>query len=78
MSGVLWNTRYSIILDTFHADVSFVMDFMPSIEDKENKCNGKLSENQRGEIWIPCFNCFLWAHPDSSGAEKDYIGDLCK
>ena len=50
--------------------------FMPSTKEPVNKdaecifCNGKFSEDQRGEIWIKCISCSLWAHFDCTGAEK--------
>ncbi|CAH1995707.1 unnamed protein product [Acanthoscelides obtectus] len=42
-------------------------------------CNGMFSEDTRGEVWVKCFQCFMWAHSDCAGAEKDiYICDFCK
>ncbi|GFY10083.1 HTH_Tnp_Tc3_2 domain-containing protein [Trichonephila clavipes] len=60
--------RYSLIPNTFHSDVSFVIDFMPSTEESENKdaecifCSGKFSEDHRGKISFQCSSCFLSKH----------------
>ncbi|CAH1985423.1 unnamed protein product [Acanthoscelides obtectus] len=27
-------------------------------------CNGMFSEDTRGEVWVKCFQCFMWAHSD--------------
>lgn len=71
--------------DSFHSDVSSVMDFIPNTTEPDDKdaecifCNGKYSNDQRGEVWIRCVSCSLWAHFDCTGAEKDdYICDFCK
>ncbi|GFV50744.1 hypothetical protein TNCV_2214051 [Trichonephila clavipes] len=64
----LWIIRYSMIPDTFHFDVSHVIDSIPSTEESEKKdteciyCNGKFPEDQHWKIWIQCFSCLLWAH----------------
>lgn len=39
-------------------------------------CNCLYSEDRRGEIWVQCISCRLWAHEDCSGTEKDYF--LCE
>lgn len=42
-------------------------------------CDGRFSDDQRGELWIQCFMCNQWAHEQCSGAEKDaYICDFCQ
>lgn len=41
-------------------------------------CDGKYSEDTKGEQWIQCLMCKLWAHVACSGAEKDhYVCDYC-
>ncbi|GBO10776.1 hypothetical protein AVEN_67330-1 [Araneus ventricosus] len=32
-------------------------------------CDGKFSEDTRGEVWVKCFMCQMWAHLDCAGAE---------
>nr|CAD7398609.1 unnamed protein product [Timema cristinae] len=70
--------------ESFHSDVSSVMDYMPPGKEPDNKdtecifCDGKFSEDSKGEIWIQCLSCSLWAHLDCTGAEKaDYVCDFC-
>lgn len=42
-------------------------------------CEGRFSNDTRGELWIMCFMCSMWAHNECAGAEKDnYICDFCK
>lgn len=42
-------------------------------------CEGRFSNDTRGEHWIMCFMCSMWAHNECAGAEKDnYICDFCK
>lgn len=42
-------------------------------------CEGLFSEDSKGELWVMCFVCNMWAHSDCAGAEKDvYICDFCK
>ncbi|GBM17783.1 hypothetical protein AVEN_99661-1 [Araneus ventricosus] len=42
-------------------------------------CNGKFSEDTRGEVWVKCVMCQMWAHLDCSGAETaSYVCDFCK
>ena len=63
----LWNTTSD---ESFHPHVLSEIDLMYSTKKSENKdpeyifCNGKFSEDERGEIWIKCFRCSLWAHLD--------------
>nr|CAD7576313.1 unnamed protein product [Timema californicum] len=66
--------------ESFHSDVSSVMDYMPPGKEPDNKdtecifCDGKFSEDSKGEIWIQCLSCSLWAHLDCTAAEKaDYV-----
>lgn len=38
-----------------------------------------VSNDNKGEQWIMCVMCNLWAHNDCAGAEKEiYICDFCK
>ncbi|XP_023214317.1 PHD finger protein ALFIN-LIKE 8-like [Centruroides sculpturatus] len=71
--------------ESFHSDVSSVMDFVPSTKEPENEdaecifCNGKFCEDERVKIWVQCFICSLWAHLDFTGAEREsYNCDFCK
>lgn len=42
-------------------------------------CDGHFSEDVRGELWIQCLLCCMWAHEQCSNAEKDqYVCDFCK
>ncbi|GBM79432.1 hypothetical protein AVEN_213288-1 [Araneus ventricosus] len=42
-------------------------------------CNGKFSEDTRGEVWVKCVMCQMWAHLDCAGAETaSYVCDFCK
>lgn len=42
-------------------------------------CNGKFSEDVRGEDWIMCVMCEQWVHSECAGYESgSYICDYCK
>lgn len=42
-------------------------------------CDSKFSADSRGELWVQCVICCLWAHNECAGAEKDvYICDFCR
>lgn len=42
-------------------------------------CDGKFSDDNRGEIWVRCILCNCWAHEECAGADTDpYICDFCK
>lgn len=42
-------------------------------------CDTKFSEDCKGELWIQCFMCKLWAHGECAGLESDmYVCDYCK
>lgn len=42
-------------------------------------CGEKFSTSQRGELWIQCLMCSMWAHNECAGAERDeYVCDWCK
>ncbi|GBN12694.1 hypothetical protein AVEN_112825-1 [Araneus ventricosus] len=42
-------------------------------------CGGKFSEDTRGEVWVKCGMCQMWAHLDCAGAETDsYVCYFCK
>lgn len=70
--------------EPFHSDVSSQLGFVPFTVPDDNDadclfCDGKFSEDRRGEVWVKCLACSLWAHLDCAGAEKkDYICDYCK
>ena len=41
-------------------------------------CNGKYSEDKRGEEWVKCLICEMWVHGDCSGYESGiYRCDYC-
>jgi len=42
-------------------------------------CDRKFSEDCKGELWVMCVMCSLWAHVDCAGAEKGvYTCDFCR
>lgn len=42
-------------------------------------CGTRFSDDIRGELWVQCLMCHLWAHEQCSGAEKDaYVCDFCR
>lgn len=42
-------------------------------------CDLLFSDDVKGELWIMCVICKMWAHEQCAGAEKDvYICDFCK
>ncbi|GBM97071.1 hypothetical protein AVEN_134360-1 [Araneus ventricosus] len=42
-------------------------------------CDGKFSEDTRGEVWVKCVMCQMWAHLDCAGAQTaSYVCDFCK
>lgn len=53
---------------------------VPTDEDAECFfCNGKYSEDKRGEEWVKCLICEMWVHGDCGGYESGiYICDYCK
>ncbi|XP_047026166.1 MFS-type transporter clz9-like [Helicoverpa zea] len=53
---------------------------VPTDEDAECfYCNGKYSEDKRGEEWLQCLMCELWVHGACGGYESGvYICDYCK
>jgi len=52
----------------------------PAEEDAECFfCNGKYSEDKRGEEWVQCLMCDLWVHAACGGYESGvYVCDYCK
>lgn len=41
-------------------------------------CEGQYSDDSRGERWVQCLACEMWAHDECAGCEKDaYICDFC-
>lgn len=61
-------------------DIDDVGQIVP--DDKDATClfcDGRFSEDRRGELWVCCLMCNMWAHDLCSGAEKDnYVCDFCK
>ncbi|KAJ3654946.1 hypothetical protein Zmor_014096 [Zophobas morio] len=42
-------------------------------------CKQKFLDSQKGEMWVECVVCGMWAHEECGGAEKDvYICDFCQ
>ena len=42
-------------------------------------CESKFSDDTKGELWVQCVMCSMWAHNECSGAEKDiYVCDFCQ
>lgn len=42
-------------------------------------CDGKFSEDRKGELWVQCMMCEMWAHCDCADCEKDnYVCDFCR
>ena len=62
----LWNTTSNELV---HSDILSEIDFVYSTQESENKasecfiCNGKFFEDERGEIWIKCFQLFSVGAP---------------
>ena len=78
----LWNITSG---ESFRSNVLSEIDFMYSTKESENKeseCiffKGKFFEDDLGEIWIECFQCFLWAYLDCNSEENaEYICDSYK
>lgn len=70
--------------DVSLADDDSDLDLPPGNRDLDSAdadclfCGGKYSQDSKGELWIQCLMCRLWAHVDCSGAEKDnYVCDFC-
>ncbi|KAG8304277.1 hypothetical protein J6590_097796, partial [Homalodisca vitripennis] len=34
-------------------------------------CQGQFSDDHRGELWVMCVMCQVWAHNECAGADKD-------
>lgn len=42
-------------------------------------CDGKYSEDTRGEVRVKCVMCKKWTHSDSAEAERaSYVCNICK
>lgn len=42
-------------------------------------CEGKFSDDIRGELWVQCIMCEMWAHIDCADCERDnYVCDFCR
>lgn len=42
-------------------------------------CQRLFSDDHKGELWVMCVMCKLWAHNECAGADKDiYVCDFCK
>lgn len=62
------------------SDFSLLETFTPTDGDATCMfCEGKYSEDRKGEEWIQCILCKEWAHVGCSGAEVDFfICEFCK
>ena len=60
---VFWNSTRE---ESFHSRALSESDFMYLTKKLDNEdvgcvfCNGKFSEDERGEIWFKCFSCSQW------------------
>lgn len=61
-------------------DMDQIGQFAPENDDAICMfCDQYFSQDNRGELWVQCLMCLLWAHEECSGAEKDaYVCDFCK
>lgn len=69
------------IVDDSLSDLEFpVGEEKPADEDAACIfCQGLFSNDHKGELWVMCAMCHLWAHSACAGAEKDvYVCDFCK
>lgn len=42
-------------------------------------CESLFSNDSKGELWVKCMICEMWAHNECAGCEKDYyVCDFCK
>ncbi|KAJ4426065.1 hypothetical protein ANN_26874 [Periplaneta americana] len=42
-------------------------------------CDGRFSEDSRGELWVQCLVCYKWAHCECADSETDaYLCEFCK
>lgn len=42
-------------------------------------CEGNFSDDRKGELWVQCIMCSMWAHNECAGADVDaYVCDFCK
>lgn len=70
--------------DSFKSDVSSELDFIPTATPQGDDatcmfCSSNFSADTRGELWVKCVMCSLWAHNDCAGAEKAvYVCDFCR
>ena len=61
------------------------MDDMPGQKKPDDSdaqcifCEGRFSEDRKGELWVQCLMCNLWCHVDCAGADRDeYVCDFCR
>ena len=42
-------------------------------------CESHFSDDNKGELWVQCIKCEMWAHNECAGCEKhNYVSDHCK
>lgn len=74
-------STHEVLLDDNLSDLETPPgNFKPGDDDASCLfCEGKFSSDVRGELWVMCLVCRLWAHSECAGAEKDaYVCDFCK
>lgn len=72
-----------MVVSTSSGDSPFDLPVGELQPDKDDAlcifCEGKFSDDVRGELWVKCLMCSLWAHNECAGAEKeDYVCDFCR
>lgn len=73
------NSSASLYDSSSNDDEEFPVYDRPSEEAECLFCSGLYSADTRGEIWIQCARCELWAHELCADTPKDvYICDFCR
>ncbi|XP_050509245.1 jerky protein homolog-like [Diabrotica virgifera virgifera] len=70
-------------LSNIEEDTDSELSSQGSIPDNDDAvcifCEESYSSNSRGETWIKCQSCLLWAHNECAGAETEhYMCDFCR
>ncbi|GBN58898.1 hypothetical protein AVEN_171982-1 [Araneus ventricosus] len=83
---VCWNKKRgeSLEIPVVNSDDDINLDINDGDKPDSRKatcifCDGKFSEDTRGEVWVKCVMCQMLAHLDCAGAETtSYVCDFCK
>lgn len=71
----------NISISSGSSDLEAALGDIPTPVEEDAEClfcGRKFSEDSKGENWIMCIMCSMWAHVECTGAEKDnYICDYC-